>query len=94
MVVHRDLEAQYDQAFSNVDLALRTAGGKGWSQVYQVRSYHLPLNNEAMEIMARGLRKWCPDHQPVLTAVGVPRLGNDDMRVEIEVVALDEPSQE
>jgi enamine deaminase RidA (YjgF/YER057c/UK114 family) len=28
-----------------------------------------------------------PDHQPLWTCVGVPRLGEGDMRVEIEVWA-------
>ena len=31
-----------------------------------------------------------PDHQPIWTCVGVPRLVEDDMKVEIEVVAHDE----
>lgn len=30
-----------------------------------------------------------PDHKPIWTTVGVQRLGEDDMRVEIEVVAYD-----
>jgi enamine deaminase RidA (YjgF/YER057c/UK114 family) len=40
--------------------------------------------------MVRNFKKWMPDHQPIWTTVGVTRLGEDDMRVEIEVVALDE----
>jgi enamine deaminase RidA (YjgF/YER057c/UK114 family) len=31
--------------------------------------------------------KWMPDHQPLWTCAGVPRLGEDDTRVEIEVWA-------
>ncbi|KAL2823432.1 hypothetical protein BDW59DRAFT_173434 [Aspergillus cavernicola] len=53
------------------------AGGKGWEQVYRVNSYHVPINNEALEAM------------PIWTCVGVTRLGEDDMHVEIEVVARD-----
>ena len=78
-----------DQAFANVYLNLRDAGGKGWSQVFRVNSYHVPINNEALDAMVRNFRKWMPDHQPIWTCVGVPRLGEDDMRVEIEVVAHD-----
>lgn len=74
----------------NVDLCLKAAGGKGWSQVYRVNSYHVPINNEAMEAMIRNFKKWMPDHKAVWTTVGVTRLGEDDMRVEIEVVAHDE----
>lgn len=39
--------------------------------------------------MVRNFKKWVPDHEPIWTCVGVPRLGEDDMRVEIEVVAHD-----
>ncbi|KAI0452026.1 putative L-PSP endoribonuclease family protein [Xylaria acuta] len=87
--IPRDIQAQIDQAFANVDLALKTAGGKGWAQVYSVRSYHVPLNNEAIEAVVRNFRAWCPDHQPLWTCIGVQRLGEDDMRVEIEVQAHD-----
>lgn len=83
----KDINEQIDQAFKNVDLTIKTAGGKGWSQVYRVNSYHLPLNDEALQAMARNFKKWMPDHQPIWTAVGVTRLGMDDMRVEIEVAA-------
>ena len=70
-------------------MTLKTAGGKGWSQVFRVNSYHVPLNNEAAEAMARNLKKWMPDHMPIYTQIGVQRLGADDMRVEIEVSAYD-----
>lgn len=39
--------------------------------------------------MVRGFREWVPGHEPLWTCVGVSRLGEDDMRVEIEVVAHD-----
>lgn len=85
----KETNAQIDQAFANVDLNLKDAGGKGWSQVFRVNSYHIPLNNEAMDAMVRNFKKWMPDHQPLWTVVGVTRLGDDDMRVEIEVSAHD-----
>ncbi|KAI0438735.1 putative L-PSP endoribonuclease family protein [Xylaria telfairii] len=87
--IPRDAPAQIDQAFANVDLALKTAGGKGWSQVYSVRSYHVPLDGTALEAVVRNFRKWCPDHRPLWTCVGVARLAEDDMCVEIEVQAYD-----
>ncbi|KAI9149000.1 L-PSP endoribonuclease family protein [Paramyrothecium foliicola] len=86
---HREINAQIDQAFANVELNLKDAGGKGWEQVFRVNSYHIPLNNEALEAMVRNFKKYMPNHQPVWTTVGVTRLGEDDMRVEIEVVAHD-----
>ncbi|KAF2017478.1 putative L-PSP endoribonuclease family protein [Aaosphaeria arxii CBS 175.79] len=84
-----EINAQIEQAFVNVDLALKDAGGKGWSQVFRVNSYHVPLNNEAIDAMKKGFDKWMPDHKPIWTCVGVQRLGEDDMRVEIEVSAHD-----
>lgn len=84
-----DLDAEIDQAFANVDLCLRHAGGQGWSQVFRVTSYHVPLSPEAMGAMVRNFRKWMPDHQPLWTTIGVPKLGEDKMHVEIEVVAHD-----
>ncbi|KAG9942002.1 L-PSP endoribonuclease family protein, partial [Aureobasidium melanogenum] len=85
----KEINAQIDLAFQNVELNLKDAGGKGWSQVFRVNSYHVPINKEALDAMVRNFRKYMPDHQPIWTCVGVPRLGEDDMRVEIEVVAHD-----
>lgn len=88
-VYYTEINAQIDQAFANVDRNLKDAGGKGWSQVFRVNSYHVPINDEALRAMTRNFKKWMPDHAPIWTCVGVARLGDDDMRVEIEVVALD-----
>lgn len=85
----KEINAQIDQAFRNVELNLMDAGGKGWSQVFRVNSYHVPINDEALEAMVRNFKKYMPDHEPIWTCVGVTRLGEDDMRVEIEVVAHD-----
>ncbi|KXH30162.1 endoribonuclease L-PSP [Colletotrichum simmondsii] len=84
---YKEINAQIDQAFANVDLNLKDAGGTGWEQVFRVNSYHVPINDEALAAMVRNFRKWMPNHKPIWTCVGVPRLGEDDMRVEIEVVA-------
>lgn len=88
-VYYTEINEQIDQAFANVDRNLKDAGGKGWSQVFRVNSYHVPINNEALAAMTRNFKKWMPDHEPIWTCVGVTRLGDDDMRVEIEVVAFD-----
>jgi enamine deaminase RidA (YjgF/YER057c/UK114 family) len=81
------VKEQIEQAFKNVELALKDAGGKGWEQVYRVNSYHIPLDEEAVAIMAAQLKKWMPSHQPIWTCVGVAQLGEKEMKVEIEVVA-------
>jgi len=79
--------AQIEQAFANVELALKTAGGNGWAQVYKVVSYHVPLDDEAFEVMHACFRRYMPDHRPLWTAVAVPALALEAMKVEIEVVA-------
>lgn len=88
-IFEKEINAQIDLAFANVERNLKDAGGKGWSQVFRVNSYHVPINNEALAAMVRNFEKYMPDHQPIWTCVGVTRLGEDDMRVEIEVVAHD-----
>ncbi|KAL4753421.1 hypothetical protein BDW72DRAFT_168992 [Aspergillus terricola var. indicus] len=78
---------QIDQAFANINALLRATGGKGWSQVYKVRSYHLTLDVEAQDSMVRNFGKWMPEHKPLWTCVQVGRLAGDGMKVEIEVEA-------
>ncbi|KAJ5939166.1 hypothetical protein N7466_002300 [Penicillium verhagenii] len=84
---YKEINAQIDQAFANVEHNLQDAGGEGWNQVFRVNSYHVPINDEALAAMVRNFEKYMPGHQPIWTCVGVSRLGEDDMRVEIEVVA-------
>ncbi|PWY77007.1 hypothetical protein BO70DRAFT_397896 [Aspergillus heteromorphus CBS 117.55] len=42
-VFYRDINAQVDQSFKNVEPNLQNAGGKGWEQVFRVNSYHVPI---------------------------------------------------
>ena len=88
--IPQDINKQIDQAFRNVDLTLRTAGSKGWTQVVSVKSYHVPMCDEALDAMARNLKQWLPDQKPIWTCIGVPALGMEAMKVEIDVVAWDE----
>jgi hypothetical protein len=37
---------QPDQASENLEVALKEAGGKGWSQLYAIRAYLAPLDLE------------------------------------------------
>ncbi|APA13146.1 hypothetical protein SS1G_14046 [Sclerotinia sclerotiorum 1980 UF-70] len=85
--IPKDIEKEIEQAFDNVEAALTTAGSKGWEDVFSLTSHHMPINDETMGIMVRLLKKYCPNHQPIWTALGVPALARTDMRVEIEVRA-------
>ncbi|EME89015.1 uncharacterized protein MYCFIDRAFT_170549 [Pseudocercospora fijiensis CIRAD86] len=42
--------------------------------------------SQIIAAMVRNFKKWMPDLQPIWTCVGVTRLGEEDMRVELEVV--------
>lgn len=83
-----DINEEVEQAFKNVDLALKTVGGKGWSQVYSLTSYHTELTPEATSAMVKMIHKYMPDHKPIWTQVGA-QLAMPGMRVEIKVAALD-----
>ncbi|ESZ98085.1 hypothetical protein SBOR_1541 [Sclerotinia borealis F-4128] len=85
--MNSDIVAQIEQAFDNVEQTLQTSGSRGWQDVFSVRSYHVPMNDEALKTMVRCLKKYCPDHQPIWTCIGVPNLAFDAMKVEIEVRA-------
>ncbi|KAK1999815.1 endoribonuclease L-PSP [Colletotrichum falcatum] len=82
---------EIDQAFENVDLTLKNAGGEGWSQVFRIRLYAVDeaWNAESIGRMVDNIKKWTPNHAPILTGVGVTKLGQPGMRVEVEVSAYD-----
>lgn len=93
------MRAQFDQAFANVELALKAAGSKGWSDVYLARMFYVldgerdsePWKTTVEDMLQAGgetMRKWCPNHRPLLTAVEVRALAAANMRVEVEVEAL------
>lgn len=81
------MDNEISQAFANVQHTLEHAGSKGWEQVYRVRIYLVSLDNDSLELVVRNLRKCCPNHQPILTVVGVTKLALEGMRIEIEVAA-------
>ncbi|KAF7561626.1 hypothetical protein G7046_g2523 [Stylonectria norvegica] len=87
-----ELGEEIDQAFRNVDTTLKAAGGKGWSQVFRVNSYHTELNPEVTKRMSENFKKYMPNHKPIWTEISVAKLGADGMNVEIEVVAHDPPA--
>jgi enamine deaminase RidA (YjgF/YER057c/UK114 family) len=82
------LEEEIDQAFKNVDINLKHAGGKGWSQVYKVTTYHVNVSASHERVMSN-FTKWMPDHKPIWNEVGLKELGLPTMHIEIEVEAYD-----
>ena len=88
-VIPEGIPDQITAAFDNIEHALQVAGSKGWEDVYFVRSYFVPMSDEAMDTMVGLLKKYCPNHKPGWTALSVPMLAGDaiGMKVEIEVKA-------
>lgn len=58
------LSDEVKQAFSNVQLALTTAGGKGWERVYKARIYVNVRGEDGWleygQHLTTSLKKWCP----------------------------------
>lgn len=91
--VKSDLLEEIDQAFSNVELALKDAGIEdGWKSVFRVTSYHTGFDGDQERVfgkMVASFEKYMPGHEPIWTCVGVTALALPQMRIEIEVVAID-----
>ena len=78
--------------FHTVDSLLRHGGSRGFSDVYKIISYHVGMddpdrNAMHMQAMRENMEKWCPDHQPLWTMLGVAGLAGGKYDVEIEVIA-------
>lgn len=86
----KDKFEEIDQVFKNVDLVLKDAGGKGWSQVYRVRSFHTDMSHDTLMYVVNKLKEWNPGPKPVFTCVGVTKLGIEGMNLEMEVSAYDD----
>ncbi|KAK0372503.1 endoribonuclease L-PSP [Colletotrichum limetticola] len=86
-----NLMQEIDQAFENVDIALKEAGGQGWSQVFRIRLYALDeaWTEDGLGRMVENMKKWTPNHAPILTGIGASKLGQPGMRLEVEVSAYD-----
>lgn len=82
-----DPAGQIKLAFENVDRVLRTAGLRGWEDVYSIRSYHVDMEG-TFSHMVEELRRRLPDHRPIWTSIGVPALAFKEMLIEVEVEAI------
>lgn len=51
-----------------------------------MRTYSLALDEETIGVLTAYLKRYCPNHQPLLTGVAVVGLAFG-MKIEIEVVA-------
>jgi enamine deaminase RidA (YjgF/YER057c/UK114 family) len=77
-----DVHAQIRQAFSNVGTVLAEADAT-WANVIDITSYHVELGEAVLGTMVEELRRYCPDHQPLWTVIGVAALALPAMKIEI-----------
>jgi enamine deaminase RidA (YjgF/YER057c/UK114 family) len=83
-----DLQAQVDQAFRNVKLAL-VAAGATFRDVVKTNLYVVGLRPEHVPIIREVRSRYvAADHPPVSTLVGVSALVGPDWLIEIEAVAV------
>jgi len=82
-----DMRAQSEQVFKNVSVALKAAGA-GWGDVIKMNGYMVGMNLEHVtayrEVRQRFLKAGA---LPASTLVGVERLVDPDLLLEVEVVA-------
>ncbi|OJJ43899.1 hypothetical protein ASPZODRAFT_154389 [Penicilliopsis zonata CBS 506.65] len=104
MEISENLEEEISQAFDNINGVIlhaleqanhptSSSGKSGWDRVFKVRTYHTNLDQEeiheqTIQAMVAQVKKWCPDHQPIWTMVGVSSLPFPGQNVEIEVEAF------
>jgi len=82
-----DMRAQCEQVFKNLTHILRAAGA-GWDDVVKMNGYMVGMHPEAVD-MYRGVRSRYlkAGKLPASTLVGVERLVDEDLLVEVELVA-------
>jgi enamine deaminase RidA (YjgF/YER057c/UK114 family) len=93
------LEEEVAHAFANVNEVILYALEKskhpagnpsktGWDFVTHIRSYHVNLaetRDTIIGLMVQHVKKWCPNHKPTWTMLGVPAMPFENQHVEIEV---------
>ena len=83
-----DLQAQTDQAFRNISLALEAAGAT-FRDVVKTNLYVVGLRPEHVPIIREVRSRYVSaEHPPVSTLVGISALVGPDWLIEIEAVAV------
>lgn len=83
-----DLRAQSWQAFRNIEIAIRTAGGT-LSDIVSIRLYIVQTHIADSPIIQEALKAFFPaERAPTTTWIGVPALANKEFLIEIEAVGI------
>ncbi|HEX7053649.1 MAG TPA: RidA family protein [Burkholderiales bacterium] len=82
-----DMRRQCEQVFENVTTVLR-ASGAGWGDVVKMNAYMVGMSDENVALFREVRSRYLPSGQPpASTFVGVARLVNPELLLEVEVVA-------
>jgi enamine deaminase RidA (YjgF/YER057c/UK114 family) len=81
------LAEEVAQAFDNVGRVLAAAGA-GWDHVIAVDTFHVDLDDTAIALVSAEYRRRMPSHMPIWTALGVARLGDPRMHIEVRATAV------
>jgi enamine deaminase RidA (YjgF/YER057c/UK114 family) len=60
----------------------------GWDRVIKLRTYHVNLpetRDQVIELMVQHVKKWCRNHTPTWTMLGMHSLPFSEQDLEIEV---------
>src|SRR5215212_9141454 len=85
--IPESVDEQVANAFRNVETVLAEASAS-WADVIDITSYHVDVDEAVLGTVVESLRKYCPDHQPLWTVVGVASLALPPMKVEITANAV------
>lgn len=87
-----DMRAQSEQVFNNVAAALAAAGAR-WDDVVKMNGYMVGMHGERVnayrEVRSRFLKEGA---LPASTLVGVERLVDPELLLEVEVIAVTHPA--
>ena len=87
-----DMRAQSEQVFKNVTEALRAAGAS-WGDVVKMNGYMVGMHGERVDAYREVRGRFVKEGAlPASTLVGVERLVDPDLLLEVEVVAVTGPA--
>jgi enamine deaminase RidA (YjgF/YER057c/UK114 family) len=81
-----DMRRQCAQVFDNVTTVLR-ASGAGWGDVVKMNAYMVGMSDENVATFREVRARYLKGEPPASTFVGVARLVNPELLLEVEVVA-------
>jgi enamine deaminase RidA (YjgF/YER057c/UK114 family) len=82
-----DMRTQSEQVFKSLTHNLKAAGA-GWSDVVKINAYMVRATPEAVNIYREVRARYLdPKALPASTLIGIERLVNDDLLLEVEVIA-------